>query len=543
VIMECYSEQICAIFVDAELPLDEARHLRDHLGACPRCRDLVDALRAESRVLSESLRELPEEAASPEAFSRLPLSRAWSDLTTMAAVLALSAIVLVSIDELKIPEALEWFNPFSLSGLTNLMFNLSDYFAHGGAAMLTEYAAVIGGVFLLSLLGGSALLLARRGRLGKPGLRLLIVLLMLSLPSVALDRRHGDFVTVPASETVDDTLAAAGNTVRVEGVINGDLLAFGRTVEVRGTVKGDLVSFAKRTVVSGTVEGRIYTFSESLDLDGLLGHSLYGFAQNLRVNDRGRVGEGILAAAGEVTIEGEVKRSVDILTSEHADVSGSIDRDLTMSGGSLTLTNTARVGGNLSARVRQLKDVHIADGATIAGKRDIQLQEARKSQFVRPRFYFHQALWFAAAMLVGWLGLLLFPGFFRATTQAVGSGWLSLGLGVGVLAGVPLAMIVIAITLVGIPISLMLFAVYLTAIYLAKVWVGAFLGRILLKPSGATKGDWMLGLLVGLLILTVVGFIPYLGGLVRFGVVCLGLGAFAGQLYRASQPNTRTNGV
>jgi hypothetical protein len=33
-----------------------------------------------------------------------------------------------------------------------------------------------------------------------------------------------------------------------------------------------------------------------------------------------------------------------------------------------------------------------------------------------------------------------------------------------------------------------------------------------------------------------VGFIPYLGGLVRLGVVCLGLGAFAGQLYRASRP-------
>jgi hypothetical protein len=78
--------------------------------------------------------------------------------------------------------------------------------------------------------------------------------------------------------------------------------------------------------------------------------------------------------------------------------------------------------------------------------------------------------------------------------------------------------------------------VYLAAIYLAKVWVGAFLGRILLKPSGATKGDWLLGLLVGLLILTIVGFIPYLGGLVRLGVICLGLGAFAGQLYRASRP-------
>jgi hypothetical protein len=82
----------------------------------------------------------------------------------------------------------------------------------------------------------------------------------------------------------------------------------------------------------------------------------------------------------------------------------------------------------------------------------------------------------------------------------------------------------------------MLFALYLAALYLAKLWVGAFLGRTLLKSSGATKGDWMLGLLVGLLILTIVGLVPYLGGLVHLGVLCLGLGAFAAQLYRASQP-------
>jgi cytoskeletal protein CcmA (bactofilin family) len=322
--------------------------------------------------------------------------------------------------------------------------------------------------------------------------------------------------------------------VRVGGVVNGDLLAFGRTVEVRGTVKGDVISFAKRTVVSGTVEGSIYNFSQSFDLDGQLGHSLYGWVQYLRVDNRGHVGDGIVAGAGDINLEGEVKRSATIFASS-ADVSGTIGRELTMAGGSLTLTDTARVGGNLSARVRQLKEVHIADGAKIAGKRDIQVR-VRRSQFTRPRFYFHQAVWLAAAMLVGWLGLVLFPGFFEACTQAVGSGWRSLGLGIGVLAGVPLAIIVVAITLVGLPLSLMLFAVYLAALYLAKIWVGAFLGRVLLKPSSATKGDWMLGLLVGLLILTIVGFIPYLGGLVRFGMICLGLGALSWQLYRSSRP-------
>ena len=421
--MECYSEQICEVFVDGELPVDEARRLRGHLATCQRCQERVDALRSENRVLSESLRELPDEEASLAAVSRWRLSRGWGDLALLAAVLALGGIALVLIDDLKIPAALEWANPFSVNGFTNLLFNVSDYIAQGGTAMLTEYAAVVGGVVLMLLLGGIVLMLGRRGRLRQPGLRLLIVLLALSLPSFAMEHRHGQFVTVAANETVDDTLLATGNTVRVEGVVNGDLLAFGQTVEVRGTVKGDVVTGAKRVVVTGTVEGRIYNFSQSLDLEGQLGHSLYGFAQSLRVDDRSHVGEGVVVAAGEVSLEGDVKRSVDIMGSGNADVSGSVGRDLTIFGGrSLTLTDTARVGGNLSARVRELKDVHIADGATIAGKRDIQLQ-VRQSPYSHSRFYFHQAIWFASAMLVGWLGLVFFPGFFRATTQAVGSGW------------------------------------------------------------------------------------------------------------------------
>src|SRR5437660_722814 len=170
--MECYSEQICATFVDGELGPDEARRLQGHLAACRRCRELVEALRAENLVLSESLHELPEEAPS-SAFARFRW--AWRDLAALAAVLALGSIVSVWIDELRIPETVEWLNPFSLSGRTNLIFNLSYYFAHGGTAMLADYAAVVGWLSLLLLLGGGALLLGR-GRLPQPGVRLLIVL-------------------------------------------------------------------------------------------------------------------------------------------------------------------------------------------------------------------------------------------------------------------------------------------------------------------------------------------------------------------------------
>jgi hypothetical protein len=530
--MECYSEQIMAMAADGELGAEEAPRLREHLATCRRCRQLLDALRAENHILSESLQELPEELASPMVFPRSPWTVGWGEVAVVATVLALGSAVWIN--ELSIPDALQWLNPFSVSGRTNLFFNLFYYLAHGGSAMLADYATTVGEFFLLLLLGGGVLLLGRRWLRRQPGLRLLIVLLAFTLPGFGLQQRHSDFVSVAPNETVDDTLVATGNVVRVEGVVNGDLLAFAGTVEVRGTVKGDLVSFAgKETVVSGTVEGNIYSLSNSLDLDGELGHSIYALAQSLHVGNRGHVGGGILGGGGDVTLEGEVNRSVTMYAG-NADVSGTVGRELTMAGDSLTLTNTARVGGNLSAHVHQLKNVHISDGATIGGKRDIQVS-VRKSRFTRPSFYFFQAIWISAAMLVGWLDLVLFPGFFQASTLAVGSGWRSLGLGFAVLAAVPVAIVITAVTLVGLPVSLMLLATYLTAIYLAKVWVAAFLGRILLKPAGATKGDWLLGLLLGLVILTIAGFIPFLGGAVHLIVVCVGLGAFAWQFYRPSR--------
>jgi hypothetical protein len=72
----------------------------------------VDALRAENRVLSESLHHLPEETASPAGFSRQRGSRVWGDLAVLAAVLALGSIGLICFNERSIPAALEWFNPF-----------------------------------------------------------------------------------------------------------------------------------------------------------------------------------------------------------------------------------------------------------------------------------------------------------------------------------------------------------------------------------------------------------------------------------------------
>ena len=181
--MECYSQQTCAVFVDGELAADETRRLREHLATCGRCRRLVDALREENRILSDSLSELPDEAP---ARSRRRRSWVWGDLAVLTGVLALGSMISMWFDQLSLPAGLEWFNPFSLTGRTNLLFDLSYYVGEGGTAMLSNYAAVIGWLCLLLLLGGAALLLGRCGRLRPDGLCVLMVLLAFSLPSHGL---------------------------------------------------------------------------------------------------------------------------------------------------------------------------------------------------------------------------------------------------------------------------------------------------------------------------------------------------------------------
>ena len=86
--MECYSEQIVAIAADGELEVEETLRLRDHLATCRRCRQLLDALRAENRILSETLQELPEEAASPMVFPCSPWSVGWGEAAVVVTVLA-----------------------------------------------------------------------------------------------------------------------------------------------------------------------------------------------------------------------------------------------------------------------------------------------------------------------------------------------------------------------------------------------------------------------------------------------------------------------
>jgi len=102
------------------------------------------------------------------------------------------------------------------------------------------------------------------------------------------------------------------------------------------------------------------------------------------------------------------------------------------------------------------------------------------------------------------------------------------GLGLLVLT-VPIVALITAFTLVGLPLALIALAAWILALYLAKIVLGATVGRMLLPDREAIT----VPLLVGLAIVLVAGNLPWIGGIVGFVLTLVGLGLLAQYVWKA----------
>ena len=131
------------------------------------------------------------------------------------------------------------------------------------------------------------------------------------------------------------------------------------------------------------------------------------------------------------------------------------------------------------------------------------------------------------AIVSGLVLLYLFPSFFKQSAAPILEKTLStLGWGLVFLILAPVVMILLLVTVLGMPVAFLLLLAYVAALLLS-VTVAAFaLGKKLHERS---KIKWLksayVQLAAGLFIIHAVAFLPLVGGLVKFAVCLLGLGA------------------
>ena len=125
--------------------------------------------------------------------------------------------------------------------------------------------------------------------------------------------------------------------------------------------------------------------------------------------------------------------------------------------------------------------------------------------------------------------VLLFPGFSRRATATLTSApWASLGYGLLLLAGAPVAallLFVIGLMIGGWWIGLLLLALLLALLPVGVSIVGLLIGQVIMQRAGRPNVALSWSLLAGLVVMALVSLVPVVGGIVLFAAMLFGLGA------------------
>jgi cytoskeletal protein CcmA (bactofilin family) len=514
-----------SMHADDALDAPHAASVEQHTAGCTACRARIAELRAEAGVLRAALQHADDAAPIPH-FTPPQNARDLLALVLGVAMVGGLCNAFWGAVAASVPSGLLWLNPLQSGELFERAISVVTFIIYEGTAMWTASLNFISIGLVLVFAGWLAVAATRRrGSVGAAAACALA--LVLALPSIghAFERRNGVLITIPAGETIDDTLIAAGETIAIDGDVNGDLLAFGRSVTIRGNVTGNLISGAETVMIEGNVGGSIIGGGRAVSLaNGRVGGNLYGFGRDVDIEGAAEIAGNMLAFGESIDLSGGVG---DDLTgfARAVTISGSVQGDVEAMADEITLLPSARVGGSVTAHVDDASNLTVSPGAIVGGQVDTELRdpEQRRNRYLTVGYYVRQIVRLGAAFLTGLVLLWAFPAL-RAVSLPDTLAVLKTGaIGFVAVVALPVAAFLVCLTIVGIPIGVLAFVLGAIGLYFSKTVLANVIGRSVLRaPQGPPH--YAATLFTGLLIVIVVINLPLIGGLANFLLTIVGFG-------------------
>ena len=523
-------EMTCLLYLERQMDRSRAQEVSAHVETCESCRTLLHALERESRLLTRAMLEedeaLPARLAAFQERARRSMQWIWG------LVFGLAATGVYALYTGYIQPWMQQLDQagFSGSNLLNLMI-FQGAFWKGWQSMLT----LIEVLALVTLAVFAAAFFRRRARRGS-ALALVVAgmwgVFLMPATASATDVRRSDYVHVGKDEKISGDLYLAGKSCRMDGEVDGDLFLFCQTADVTGRVTGDVIGFAQSTRINAPVDGNVRIGCNNVTLTNTLGKNLMAFSDSVRVDSDAKIGGGVTVLGGTVSIDGTVGR--DILSySNLLSINNKIGGNVWAKGEALTIGPSGQVQGH--SKFEGKKPPSVSPEAKLGSTLVYEKME-EKPGYRTTHYYLWQVIWAAAFVLFGLVLFLVMPSFAKDAVDSSEHVGASLGLGVLVGCGVPIAAIIACITVVGLFVGLSALFLWYASLYFGQVIVGATVGRWLM---GRTRELWPLigRMIVGVLIVRLCTVIPEIGGWIKLGVVLWGIGAMAMALYRRFQQN------
>lgn len=230
----------------------------------------------------------------------------------------------------------------------------------------------------------------------------------------------------------------------------------------------------------------------------------------------GTVGRDLYAAANTVTI------------------TGSVGGDVYVSAENVVIGDGAKIGGRLHCNASSLRSVPdgIADSAELydepeSGDVGVSITVPDDEPGVGS-IVLRKALSFAGVLLLAFVLLWLTPLWETVDRKYYGAPFgryaKAFGIGFAVLAGVPLAAILLFISNVGVRLALIVLFLYAAVLIASPVFLGFFLGALLWRGAMKKAPCYYAELAIGILVWRVAASVPGLSFAVGLVSVPLGLG-------------------
>jgi hypothetical protein len=330
-----------------------------------------------------------------------------------------------------------------------------------------------------------------------------------------------------ATAMLGNDLFMAGSEARASNGSAGDAMLAGGWISTAGTVHGDEVATGGRVTLDADVDGGVYAAGGHVRLEGRIGRNARLAGGEVEVGPQADVQGGVSVAAGEVTVSGRVGKYLQV-GAGRTRIDGEIGGNVDVASGQLTLGPHAVIDGALTYYGPQ--PALIESGAQVRGETHYIERKSWRRAGVHRRF--GAAAWIG---LIGWIIagavlIALWPSLARQVGEVTRRNpGIVLLLGFAVLVCVPVALIVLCISIVGIPLALLLLLAYLLLLAVGYLAAAAAIGEWLLaRARGSTPlrtGPRILMLIVVLVVLFLLARIPVLGGVVRFLLMLAGIGS------------------
>ncbi len=383
-----------------------------------------------------------------------------------------------------------------------------------------------------------------------------LVLCALSVQQIqAFEFSADERFTLPVSDTVSDDLYVTCGGAQmtfgsegggpggafIDGTVLGDLCLAGGAYHFTGEVVGNLNSCSQRATLRGLIHNSARLAGQWITVDGEIGRDVVIFASEAELGSSSVVKRDVSIMGGEVSINGEIGRNAMIF-SDQVIISGTIGGDVTIEAQSVTIVAPAEIKGDIKySSPRELK---IDDDVIVHGEIDWNETEKDANDSDDPDYIF-QIILFFCSLTTGLILIPLFRHHALLTVEQIKTNPIpSLGVGFVFLFAAPFAIALLIVTIIGIPSAMILLFAYTTFFYIAKIYTSIALGELIVKAFRKDAAPKMsVSLIIGLIMLSLLFQMPFIGWIVYFLTIFFGLGGLLRGLHKCRQsmiPNIST---